>query len=215
MKFRNREINVFSMSALDLFASALGAFILITVVLFPYFPNTGDSAERVADIKVQLKAVEQRLQACETARQQAEQQARETAGQLKQCRDELSKKFLLVLMSWGTRDDIDLHIINPQGKEFYYKRKRFPGVAGALEEDNISGPGNEIWLHPAATPGDYKIYYKFYRMRVRGGARVRGSVLTPEGKTPLPVKHMTRQGEKILIAVVKVDEQGRAHVQVR
>lgn len=37
MKPRNREINVFSMSALDLFASALGAFILISIVLMPYF----------------------------------------------------------------------------------------------------------------------------------------------------------------------------------
>ena len=37
MKSRNREINVFSMSALDLFASALGAFILISVVLMPYY----------------------------------------------------------------------------------------------------------------------------------------------------------------------------------
>lgn len=36
MKFRNREINVFGMAALDLFASALGAFILIAVVLMPY-----------------------------------------------------------------------------------------------------------------------------------------------------------------------------------
>ena len=41
MKRRNREISIFSMSALDLFASALGAFILLAVVIFPYFPNTG------------------------------------------------------------------------------------------------------------------------------------------------------------------------------
>lgn len=34
-----REFNIFSMSALDLFASALGAFILIALVIFPYFPN--------------------------------------------------------------------------------------------------------------------------------------------------------------------------------
>ena len=57
MKIRSREINVFSMSALDLFASALGAFILITVVLFPFFPNTGDSKERVAEVKAKLEAI--------------------------------------------------------------------------------------------------------------------------------------------------------------
>ena len=40
MKKPSREINIFSMSALDLFASAMGAFILITIILLPYFPNT-------------------------------------------------------------------------------------------------------------------------------------------------------------------------------
>ncbi|GAA5218257.1 vWA domain-containing protein [Corallincola platygyrae] len=45
MQRRNREINIFSMSALDLFASGMGAFILIAILLFPYFPHTGDSAD--------------------------------------------------------------------------------------------------------------------------------------------------------------------------
>ena len=39
MKRRRPELTIFSMSALDLLASALGAFILITVVLIPLFPN--------------------------------------------------------------------------------------------------------------------------------------------------------------------------------
>ncbi|WP_298917756.1 VWA domain-containing protein [uncultured Algimonas sp.] len=37
MRSRNRNITVFSISALDLFAAALGAFILIVLVLFPYY----------------------------------------------------------------------------------------------------------------------------------------------------------------------------------
>ena len=56
MKTRSKDINIFSMSALDLFASALGAFILVSVVLFPYFPNTGDSPERVAEVRAALEA---------------------------------------------------------------------------------------------------------------------------------------------------------------
>lgn len=83
MKFRNREINVFSMSALDLFASALGAFILIAVVLFPYFPNTGDSAERVADVKKELEAAQAQLE-------QKEQELQAQAEELEQ-----AKKFKL------------------------------------------------------------------------------------------------------------------------
>ena len=42
MKRRSREINIFSMSALDLFASALGAFILLAVIALPFFPNLAE-----------------------------------------------------------------------------------------------------------------------------------------------------------------------------
>jgi hypothetical protein len=41
MRSRRRNITVFSISALDLFAAALGAFILIVLVLFPYYKLGG------------------------------------------------------------------------------------------------------------------------------------------------------------------------------
>ena len=41
MNRSSREVNVFSVSALDLFASALGAFILISLMMIPSFPNVG------------------------------------------------------------------------------------------------------------------------------------------------------------------------------
>jgi hypothetical protein len=40
MKRPSREINIFSLSALDLFASAMGSFILIAVMLFPYYQKS-------------------------------------------------------------------------------------------------------------------------------------------------------------------------------
>ena len=55
MKKRIRELNIFNMSALDLFASALGAFILITIVLLPFFPNLNMSAIEKAELE-QAKA---------------------------------------------------------------------------------------------------------------------------------------------------------------
>lgn len=58
MKLKSKEINIFSMSALDLFASALGAFIILTVAMMPFFPNTGDSPEKVSDIKKELAEAE-------------------------------------------------------------------------------------------------------------------------------------------------------------
>jgi uncharacterized protein YegL len=40
MKLRLREPNIFSMSALDLFASALGAFMLLAIIALPHFGKT-------------------------------------------------------------------------------------------------------------------------------------------------------------------------------
>ena len=41
MKPTRREASIFGVSAIDLFASALGAFVVVSFVLLPYFPNTG------------------------------------------------------------------------------------------------------------------------------------------------------------------------------
>ncbi len=52
MKSRRRNISVFSISALDLFAAALAAFILIVLVLFPYYNKGGTdvSMEELEDL---------------------------------------------------------------------------------------------------------------------------------------------------------------------
>lgn len=52
MRSRRRDISVFSISALDLFAAALGAFILIVLVLFPYYQMGGTdiSMEELEDL---------------------------------------------------------------------------------------------------------------------------------------------------------------------
>lgn len=73
MQRRNREINIFSMSALDLFASAMGAFILIAIVLFPYFPNTGASDVDVAELRGRIAELEESVESAreETARAEA------------------------------------------------------------------------------------------------------------------------------------------------
>lgn len=52
MRARRRDISVFSISALDLFAAALAAFILIVLVLFPYYNMGGTdvSMEELEDL---------------------------------------------------------------------------------------------------------------------------------------------------------------------
>jgi hypothetical protein len=80
MKIRNRETNIFSMSALDLFASAMGAFLLLTVVSLPFFANTSR-----LDDKTLIKKLEQRKKELETERQrreEAESKAQEATAAL-------------------------------------------------------------------------------------------------------------------------------------
>jgi len=66
MRVQRRELNVFSMSALDLFASGMGAFVLLAIVAMPFFPNTGDSQERVDDLKGEIEAAQSRSEELET-----------------------------------------------------------------------------------------------------------------------------------------------------
>jgi len=54
MKFPNREISVFNMSALDLFASAMGAFMIIAILLFPYYMNVSEAESRLQEAEKAL-----------------------------------------------------------------------------------------------------------------------------------------------------------------
>src|SRR5690606_21825283 len=51
MRRPSRELNIFSISALDLFASAMGAFILIAVILFPYYQQNAKILQELKEAK--------------------------------------------------------------------------------------------------------------------------------------------------------------------
>ena len=139
-------------------------------------------------------------------------QLTQAEAQLDSCQAELKRRFLLIIISWSTGDDVDLHIIDPEGREYYYDARSFSGSPANLEEDNITGPGNEIWLHPETTPGDYRILYKLFNNRSESEVTVRGSMLTPEGKTPFPDRFLSREGDKVDIVTVRVDDDGYASI---
>ena len=175
MKRRNREVSIFSMSALDLFASALGAFILIVIVMFPYFPNTGTADRRELD----------------AARDALDRERR--------------RKFLLVTISWDDEDDVDLHVVDPAGNEFHYAARTHGGTPARFEEDAVVGPGNEVWLHPRVTPGEYGIYYNLFEEKGDAGVSVRGAVVHSIDRIELPPRRLTRAGDRTLAATVMVD----------
>lgn len=80
MKRRDRSIEIISLSAIDLFASALGAFIIITAILIPYYPNMKDGGAAVENLKQEIdgsrRATQENL---EVARKAKEEEVRKRA----------------------------------------------------------------------------------------------------------------------------------------
>ena len=72
MRIPDRDTAVFSTSAIDLFASALGAFILLVMLLFPYYRHAGpdDSFARTQDIMEKRRLASEQLEDLKTLQQQ-------------------------------------------------------------------------------------------------------------------------------------------------
>jgi hypothetical protein len=79
MRSRQRNITVFSISALDLFAAALGAFILIVLVLFPYY-RLGGTDQSMAELEEMVE--KRRLAAASTQSEMAQIRAIQAEIQL-------------------------------------------------------------------------------------------------------------------------------------
>ena len=85
-----RHMQVLSISALDLFASALGVFVLIAILLFPYYLKQPAQQAEVDGARAELSSMGEALEAVRlTAREAAEARA-EAAAQLQQAQGALA-----------------------------------------------------------------------------------------------------------------------------
>ena len=91
----------------------------------------------------------------------ASEELQQAQDELQQCRaklgvyeEKLSRTFLAIVVQWSTtRHDVDLHVIDVAGREFYYRESSFPDRPGELSADTTQGPGVEIWEVPVAPAG--------------------------------------------------------------
>eukprot|EP00439_Symbiodinium_sp_Y106_P014745 s6370_g2.t1 len=78
-------------------------------------------------------------------------------------------------LSWDTKDDLDLHVITPGGREIWFQNKVSP-CGGELDVDmNRSGSQlvvnpveNIVWPRAAAPVGEYKVFVNLYAARSPG-----------------------------------------------
>lgn len=73
----NRSLEIFSISALDLFASALGAFILVAVVLFPYYLKKQEFDAQARQLRQQVQSTQEKLEKAREAAERAAEKARQ------------------------------------------------------------------------------------------------------------------------------------------
>ncbi len=207
MKRKNREINIFNMSALDLFASAMGAFLVLAVVALPYYLKVDpDLIDQLKQCKGQLQSTQQQLQQCQAQNQQLQ-------AENEQLQRDLAKTFLSVVILWPSKDDVDLHVIDPNDNEFYYKkdnrdRRDFPNSNAQLSWDVVTGPGAEVWDSSSPESGIYKIEYLLFTKR-SSSATVKGKLYYRDGFIDLPEKTLSRSGQKVIAIKVKLDSDGR------
>lgn len=58
MKRRNRDLVLFNLSALDVLATATGVFVLLAVLLMPYFRKTLEAHAELADVRASVEQLE-------------------------------------------------------------------------------------------------------------------------------------------------------------
>lgn len=215
MRRRNRELNVFSISALDLFASAMGAFILITLVTLPFYLNTD------RDVMAQNEALKKENDAARKKAEELAKKLEEKNKEAEKLKSMLSQTYLVVLMKWETNADIDLWVVVPEGHEYSFKkhnrrnaqgrRQHFSNHDAELSLDMRWGPGIEVWEMHSAKPGEYKVYFHHYPddtgRRTRNPVNVSGTVFTRGGSRAIGVQSLAYQ-EKKLAAVITVGADG-------
>jgi len=217
MKRKNREINIFSMSALDLFASAMGAFLLIAVMALPYYLKTDQGLmTQVQELQKKIEEVQVKLKSSQQENQRLQQENNELQEQAKKAQKELSKTFCVIKLEWESsyKQDVDLHVYDPAGNEFYFSKRTAPRSTASLTIDskNVT-KGAEVWIDKELNQGIYTIKYVYYSGT--GPINIHGMVLTKSFTKDLPVKRIStpNSSRKIKIATITVDANGNASLQ--
>src|SRR5437660_11548371 len=101
------------MSVLDLFAAALGAFIMVAVILFPNYLKQSQTT-------IKLQETQDTLRQCTVIATNVQKTINTKEQALAICEANLASTFLVVAIEWNSvgNYDVDLHITDPEGHEF-------------------------------------------------------------------------------------------------
>jgi hypothetical protein len=227
MRRPHRNIEIFSMSVLDMFASALGAFIVCVVILFPHYKRDLKAEMARAEAKLEkaretLTQEQARLRnaEAEVARQRTEtEQARIRQANLERCREALSvcrvklaRNFLLIQVEWDDMVDLNLSVRDPRGNEFSWRKtnrsgRDFPDSKAQLSVDIAEGPGLEVWVDPDALQGRYTVEYSIPRP-FKQGIGIRTTIFDRLGRKRIASATLPAGATELAGPSIRFDETG-------
>ncbi len=207
MKPRNREINIFNMSLLDVLCGALGAFCFMMLVLFPYYKPAQQSNPPPTP-----------PQNCEDCMKQ-HGQMREQMETLNQRNTQLEMRnpFTVEMVPRFPGYDLDLYIEDDRVADDGTKSAK-PDVK--VEQDRkfggdryLGGRGQypELWMIRDAPKGAYRVYYKV--MKFSGDPTilpilVEGRFVSDKAADYLPKVVVRKVGEIFHVATITSDGKG-------
>lgn len=107
MKRRSREINVFSLSAIDLFACAMGAFLLLSLILFQYYLKAHNAppappVDQTAKLEEQVAQYQASLDSAQTKILRLQEALEQTKEALENKKTEASRNRQLAFLGITT-----------------------------------------------------------------------------------------------------------------
>lgn len=155
MKKKHRDFNIFTLSALDLFCSALGVFMILCFVIFPYYAKPDESAPSKQARTCTVNLTWEHVLA--------------TNGEPKSLRG---------------AHDVDLYVVKEaQGKaaKLYSTYSAPPTEDEAGHLGDARNTGCETWISPELTPGTYRIYARVHLITTQTAvAEIAGKLGTPD-----------------------------------
>jgi hypothetical protein len=215
------------MSVLDMFASALAAFMMCAIILMPFYKK--DVTAELAAAQKLLKEKTSALEQLETKKRGKEEVLRREERELdkiqetkrtleicheglNKCQVELAKTFILVKITWSAPVGLNLIVTDEQGNRFSWNKtnrtgRDFPNTKAKLSVSVTTGSGIQSWLDPDAKPGSYKIEYELTR-DPNTDVQVDGVLYDRYGKKALP-PHKLRDGKlHVTAAILELSAEG-------
>ena len=197
---KNREVNIFNISFLDVLSCALGAVLVVMIIAMSQARTCPECPVCPPPVTCPDPTP---CPPCPTP-----------PPACPECPDceAMNKTFLLIYISWNkTADkvDIDLHVTDPLGRRCYFKDKKFTNPDMELIFDYTEGGGIEAIFVPEATKGNWKIEYHYYAgnssVSVKGLIRANSKIISLGTKTMSP----PAKGPRKLVATFTVVGGGR------